>query len=116
MWVSTWLGVEWKPLGIVQGTEILRYDQMVYAQPRIYLGKKRKKKRTCWIVDFAVLADHRVKVKGSEKRDKYLDLARELKKTMEHESDSGTNCNWCARYGQQSHRKYYSVGFCDSNW
>ena len=31
-------------------------------------------------MDFAVLADHRVKLKESEKRDKYLDLARELKK------------------------------------
>ena len=27
--------------------------------------------------------------------DKYLNLARELKKTMEHEDDSDTNCNWC---------------------
>ena len=26
-------------------------------------------------------------------KDKYLDLARELKKNMEHESDSDTNCN-----------------------
>ena len=32
------------------------------------------------IVDFAVLTDHRIKLKESEKRDKYLDLARELKK------------------------------------
>ena len=39
-----------------------------------------KKKRTGWIVDFAVLADHKVKLKESEKKDKYLDLARELKK------------------------------------
>ena len=31
-------------------------------------------------MDFAVPADHRVKIKGSEKRDKCLDLARELKK------------------------------------
>ena len=31
-------------------------------------------------MDFAVPADHRVKVKESEKIDKYLDLARELKK------------------------------------
>ena len=31
-------------------------------------------------MDFAVPADHRVKLKGSEKRDKYLDLARKLKK------------------------------------
>ena len=30
-------------------------------------------------MDFAVLADHRVKLKESEKKDKYLDLAWELK-------------------------------------
>ena len=52
---------------------------------------------------FAVLADHRLKVKESEKRDKCQDLARELKKkTMEHESDGDTNCDWCVRYSQQS--------------
>ena len=38
-----------------------------------------QKKRTCKIVDFAVPADHRVKLKENEKKDKYLDLARELK-------------------------------------
>ena len=37
-------------------------------------------KRTCRIVDFEVFTDHRVKLKESEKRDKYLDLTRELKK------------------------------------
>ena len=39
-----------------------------------------KKKRTCKIVDFAVPPDHRIKLKECEKKDKYLDLARELKK------------------------------------
>ena len=39
-----------------------------------------KKKRICKIVDFAVPADHRIKLKECEKRDKYLDLAWELKK------------------------------------
>ena len=39
-----------------------------------------KKKRTCKIVDFAVSADHRIKLKECEKKDKCLDLARELKK------------------------------------
>ena len=37
-----------------------------------------KKKRTCKIVDFSVLADHRIKLKGSEKKDKYLNFSREL--------------------------------------
>ena len=31
-------------------------------------------------MDFAVLAHHRVKLKENEKKDKYLDFARELKK------------------------------------
>ena len=39
-----------------------------------------KKKRTCKIVDFAVPADNRVKLKESEKKVKYHDLARESKK------------------------------------
>ena len=39
-----------------------------------------KKKKICKIIDFAVPADHRIKLKEYEKRDNYLDLARELKK------------------------------------
>ena len=55
----------------------------------------QQKKRTCWIVDFAIQADDRIKLKESEKKDKYLDLARELKKTMEHKSDGHYNlCTW----------------------
>ena len=54
-----------------------------------------KKKRICKIVDFAVPADHRIKLKECEKKEKYLDLARELKKTLEHAGDNYTNCNWC---------------------
>ena len=42
--------------------------------------KKKKKERICKIVDFAVPADHRINLKESEKKDMYLDLARELKK------------------------------------
>ena len=41
--------------------------------------KKKRKKRTYRMVDFAVPADHRIKLEESEKRDKYPDLARELK-------------------------------------
>ena len=44
-------------------------------------------------MDLAVPADHRVKLKENEKREKYPDFARELKKTMEHESDGDTNFN-----------------------
>ena len=42
--------------------------------------KRRKEKRTCRLVDFAVPGDQRVKMKESKKRDKSLDFARELKK------------------------------------
>ena len=39
-----------------------------------------KKKRTCKIVDFAVPANPRIKLKECEKKYKYLDLAGEMKK------------------------------------
>ena len=71
---------------------------MVYAQPRIHPEKWNaqtslgfwdtnwspnqviiNKKRTNWIVDFTVPADHRVKMKESKTRNKYLDLARQQK-------------------------------------
>ena len=84
---------------------------MVYAQPSICPGQcdiqipqgfrhinrspslsqttrsynSQQKKRTRGIEDFAVPADHRVKLKEVEKKDNYLDLARELKKTVEHD-------------------------------
>ena len=60
----------------------------------VIVNKKKQKTRSCRIVNFAVTADHRVKLKEREKRDKYLDLAIELK-TIEHEGDGNTNCNWC---------------------
>ena len=41
-----------------------------------------KKKIICKIVDFAVPADHRINLKESEKKDKYLDLVREFKKKL----------------------------------
>ena len=52
----------------------------------------------CKIVDFAVPADHRINLKESEKKDKYLDLARELKKAVEHESNYCASCDWCVRH------------------
>ena len=101
------MGGQSDPLGIVQEIEIWPYKQMVYAQPNIYhaewhaqtplwlwhtnespnLGQttrpyhnQQKKKKICKIVDFAVSADYRVKLKEREKKDKYLDIVRELKK------------------------------------
>ena len=41
-----------------------------------------KKKITCRIMDFAVPTDHRLKLSENKKKDHYLDLAREFKKTV----------------------------------
>ena len=56
-------------------------DPLISAsRPDIIIINNNKKKRTCKIVDVAVPADNRIKLKKCEKKDKYLDLARELKK------------------------------------
>ena len=52
-------------------------------------------------MNFAIQVDHTVKLKENKKKDKYLELVRELKKTKEHEIDGDTNSNWCARYSHQ---------------
>ena len=49
-------------------------------QDLIIINNNKKKKKICKSVDFAVPEDHRIKLKECEQRDKYLDLARELKK------------------------------------
>ena len=45
----------------------------------IIINNNKKKKTICKIVNFAVKLDHRINLKECEKKDKYLDLARELK-------------------------------------
>ena len=78
----------------------IQMDHLISArQPdRIIFNKKE---RNCRIVYFAVLVDHRIKLKEYEKRDKYLNFARELKKAVEYESDDYTNCNWWSWYTHQ---------------
>ena len=44
-------------------------------------------------MDYATLDDQRLKIKGSEKVNKYLDLAWGLKKTVKHEGDGDDSCN-----------------------
>ena len=61
----------------------------------------KKKKRTCKIVDFAVPADNRVKLKESEKKNKYLDFTRELKKLW----NMKVNYNWCSWYSYHRYNK-----------
>ena len=64
-----------------------------------------KNESTGMMVDLAVSADHRVELKECEKRNKDLDITRELKKTGEHENEDFTNCNWCSWYSHQRLRK-----------
>ena len=47
-------------------------------------------------------ADNKVKLKESENKDLYVDIAKELKKTVERKRDENTNCNWCTWYCHQS--------------
>ena len=56
-------------------------DHLISARrPDLIIINQTKKERICKIVDFAVPADHRIKLIKSKKKDKYLDLGRELKK------------------------------------
>ena len=43
------------------------------------------------VVDFAVPVNHGVKIKDSEKINKYLDLVRLLKKYVKNDGDGNTN-------------------------
>ena len=55
--------------------KLTQTDHLILAKrPDLIIIRIRK------IVAFAVLADHRVKLEENEKKDKYLDLASELKK------------------------------------
>ena len=121
---ETQLGQQGDPLGNVQEISIRPYKQMVYAQPGTCPEKDshellwdfniqtdhliparrpdliiiNKRKRIFKIVDFAVPADHRINLKESEIKDKYLNLARELKKTVEHENNDCANYDWCVMH------------------
>ena len=76
----------------------IQTDHLILARRPDLIIIKKEKERICKIVDFAVPADHRIKLKEREKKVKYLDLARESKKTIEHECDNYTNCDWCFQY------------------
>ena len=58
----------------------IQTDHLIPARRPDFIIINEKKKRICKIVDFAFPEDHRINLKESEKKDKYLDLARELKK------------------------------------
>ena len=56
----------------------IQTHQLILARRPDLIIINNNKKRTCKIVDFAVRAEHRINLKESEKKDKYLDFAREL--------------------------------------
>ena len=60
----------------------IQTDYLISARRPDLVIVNKKKERTCRIVDFSVPADHRIKLKENKKKDKYLDLARELKKKL----------------------------------
>ena len=74
------------PASVLQnGTHKFLWDSDIHMNHLISARRSdriitNKKKRIYKIVDFAVPADHRIKRKECEKKDKYLDIARELKK------------------------------------
>ena len=100
----------------MQENEIWPYYQMAHPRPRRFSAIFRYKqitefrfecqslwwlwslttttKRIRRIVNFIVLANHRVKIKENEISVKYLDLARETKIGVKHESNGYTYCNW----------------------
>ena len=68
-------------------THINSYGTLTYTHGSPDLGQKtrpynnqQQKNIICRIVDFVVPTDHKIKLKECEKKDKYLDLDRELKK------------------------------------
>ena len=61
---------------------VILMDHLILARrlDQVIAYKKKDQKRTCRKVDFAVPADHRVKLNEHEERNKYQDIAREPKK------------------------------------
>ena len=57
----------------------IQTDHLISVRRPDLIVINKKKKRTCKIVNFTVPADHRIKLKECEKKNKYMDLARELK-------------------------------------
>ena len=58
----------------------IQTDHIISTRRPDLIKINNSKKRTCIIVNLAVPDDHRVNLKENEKKDKYLDLARDLKK------------------------------------
>ena len=62
---------------------------------------QKKKRGTCRIIDYAVSADKQSKTEGKRKERLVPRPCWSIEKTVEHERDDNTNCNWHARYSLQ---------------
>ena len=92
----------------------IQTDHLIPARrPNLVIIKKKKNKENCQRVNFSVPAGHRVKLKESKKRDKYMNLTKELKKTMKHEVAGDTNSIWCTRKDPQG---LFKVAERFENW
>ena len=84
--VKDWVGkvIHWEMCKKLKFDHINKWyihtDHLISARRPYLIIINNKRKRICKIVDFAVSADHRIKLKECKKKDKYLDFARELKK------------------------------------
>ena len=70
----------------------IQTDHLISARrPDLIIINKKKKKRICKIVDFAV---------PNVKREISTSTYKRIEKTMEHEGDNYTNCDWCLWHGK----------------
>ena len=70
-------------------------DHLISARWQDLILINNKKREFAKLSTLLSLLTTELNMEECEKKDKYLDVARELKKTMEHESDDCTNCDWC---------------------
>ena len=75
----------------------IQIDHLISARRRDHILINNKKKENVKILDFAIPADYRIKMKESEKKD----LAREWE-NMEHQGDNNTKRDSCFLYSHQS--------------
>ena len=74
----------------------IQTNHLISARPPDLVIICQKKKENLPNCGLCCPADLRVKLKGREKKDKYLDLDRKLTKTVEHENDNYNSSNWCS--------------------
>ena len=75
----------------------IQTDHIISARRQPYSNQQQKKEnlqncRLCYP------GWHRLKLIEFQKKDKYLDLSRELKKNMEYEGDDHIIRDWCIRF------------------